>query len=240
MCLLGDPRQQLQRSADQRQYLLALRRDGNLFGILLRRCDPQQQSGRRRRQRHLDRQLQRRRPHGRVLEQHRAQPLDCRPLHRRSAGLRRRHQRRGRHHRLRQCRGERPALRHAARLGTLSAQRRGNGKHHPQGWHGHRRQRRRRLRQRRYLGQHHRRRSERRHHRAALGRAGDRRPRPVRRYGLRTSHCRAEQGQLGHSHDLRFRYTLYMQMCNIDRRRIHCHGHEKPGQPRQARQSAHP
>ena len=48
---------------------------GDLFRVRLRRRHHQRQHRRRRRQRHLDRQFQRGRPHGRLLGQHRAQPV---------------------------------------------------------------------------------------------------------------------------------------------------------------------
>ena len=95
--LLGDPRQQRQQHPDLRRTAASRSGEtGDLRRVLLRRRHHQRQHRRRRRQRHLDRQFQRRRPHGGLLGQHRAQPLAARPLPARPAGLRRRHLRRGR------------------------------------------------------------------------------------------------------------------------------------------------
>ena len=118
--LLGDPRQQLEQSADRRKHLLALRRDRALCRIRLRGRGDQRQHRRRRGQRHLDRQFQRRRPRCSLLGQPRAQSVDRRPLPCRRAGLRRRHQRRGRHSGHRQHDRERAALRHRASAGGLT------------------------------------------------------------------------------------------------------------------------
>ena len=79
--------------------------------------------------------------HGGLLGQHRAQPVDRRPLPAGAARLRRRHLRGGRLRGHRQRHRIRAALRHADRLGRVHAQRRGHRQRHPQGRHRHHRSR---------------------------------------------------------------------------------------------------